>query len=193
MLRRGHMNPTSPQPSAAADEGHPGQMQQPVPLDLDSLISPSGLPARFHILLEGLNIVKMNLFDLNGTTVWSSDVSTIGVTKRESPLFAKAAVGNPSSKLVQNHEVVHLDGVVRPIDVVETYVPLRKTRGGEILGVVELYRDLDADVAIQVDDTKSTVLQTTVGAMGAIPGPLGLHSNGRCKNLPVPQARNGCG
>ena len=164
MLRRGDMMATS----AAADESHPGQMRQPVPLDLNSLISPSGLPARFHALLEGLNIVKMNLFDLNGTTVWSSDVSTIGVTKRESPLFAKAAVGNPSSKLVQNHEVVHLDGVVRPIDVVETYVPLRKTRGGEILGVVELYRDLDADVAVQVDDTKSTVLRTTVGAMGGL-------------------------
>ena len=61
-----------------------------------------------------------------------------------------------------------MDGVVRPIDVVETYVPLRRTRGGEILGVMELYRDLNVDVAVQVDDTKSTVLWTTVGAMGGL-------------------------
>ena len=115
-----------------------------------------------------MSIVKLNLFDLNGTTVWSSDPNTIGITKRESPLFAKAAVGETSSKLAIEHDVVHLDGVARRIDIVETYVPLRETRGGKIIGVMELYRDIAGDVSLQVDDTKSVVLWTTLATMGGL-------------------------
>ena len=168
MMRRDHGTDAISLPGHDDDTGRSEGMQQTVPLNLDTLIGPQGLPVHFPTLLEGLNIVKLNVFDLNGTTVWSTDPSTIGITKRENPLYAQAAVGIPSSHLIQDHEVVHLDGVVRPIDVVETYVPLRRTRGGEILGVMELYRDLNVDVAVQVDDTKSTVLWTTVGAMGGL-------------------------
>ena len=83
-------------------------------------------------------------------------------------MFGKAATGEASSKLAKDHAVVHLDGVPRPIDVVETYVPLRATREGQIIGVMELYRDIAEDVAVQVDDTKSMVLWTTIAAMGAL-------------------------
>ena len=117
-------------------------VREPMPLTLEFLASPEGLPSSFPFLLEGLNIVKLNLFDLNGVTVWSTDPSTIGVTKRESPLYRKAVTGGHSSKLATDHDVVHLDGVSRPIDVVETYVPLRETPHGEIIGVMELYRDI---------------------------------------------------
>ena len=61
-----------------------------------------------------------------------------------------------------------MDGVVRSIDVVETYVPLRATREGQIIGVMELYRDIANDVAVQVDDTKSMVLWTTIATMGTL-------------------------
>ena len=52
----------------------------------DYLAGPDGLTPLTPSLFDGLNIVKLNLFDLNGTTVWSSDPKTIGITKRESPL-----------------------------------------------------------------------------------------------------------
>ena len=126
------------------------QMQSPLPLDLDSVADPQGLPAIYSQLVEGLSIVKLNVFDLNGTTVWSTDSKTIGVTKRESPLFGKASAGEISSKLVKAHDVVHLDGVVRRIDVVETYLPLRATRAGETIGAIELYRDVTDDLILQV-------------------------------------------
>jgi len=166
MMRSGHtmgaMTVTGGDMSAA------GPMQRSASLNLESLIGPDGLPARYRDLVEGLNIVKLSVFDLNGTAAWSSDPSTIGVTKRESDLFDSAAAGEPASKLVTQHEVVHLDGVARSIDVVETYVPLQATRGGGIIGVMELKRDLNDDVSLQVDDTKATILTTTVGAMAGL-------------------------
>ena len=74
--------------------------------------------------LEGFNIVKLNLFDLDGKTVWSSDPGTLGITKRESPGYQEAVAGGAYSKLAKRHKVVDLEGVPRRIDIVETYVPL---------------------------------------------------------------------
>ena len=165
MMRR-HNSMHSMSPGGTATDTKP--MGQPMMLTLESLTGPEGLDSTFPMLVEGLSLVKLNLFDLNGTTVWSTDPATIGVTKRESPLFGKAATGESSSNLVNDHEVVYLDGVVRSIDVVETYVPLRATRGGQVIGVMELYRDIADDVAVQVDDTKSMVLWTTLATMGAL-------------------------
>lgn len=73
-----------------------------------------------------------------------------------------------SSKLAKNQDVVHLDGVIRNIDVVETYLPLRETREGKIIGVMEVYRDIADDVALQVQDSKATVLRTTIATMGGL-------------------------
>ena len=47
-------------------------------------------------------------------------------------------------------------------------MPLRETPSGEIIGVMQIYRDVAHDVAFQVDDAKSVVLWTTTGAMGGL-------------------------
>ena len=162
----------SGQPVAPADGTHGSNVNEDpgraLPLTLGFLTGPAGLSRFFPTLAEGLNVVKFNLFDLNGTTVWSTDPGTIGITKRESPLFGKAVAGEMSSKLVKHHDVVHLDGVTRAVDVVETYLPLREARAGKIIGAIELYRDVDIDVALQVGDAKSAVLWTTVATMGGL-------------------------
>ena len=163
MMRRNLSMAGATNDGAERDHTH-----HPVPLSLESATGPHGLPTTYPQLVEGLNIVKLNVFDLNGTTVWSTDSNTVGVTKRESTLLGKAFGGDTSSKLVKNLDVVHLDGVERNIDVVETYMPLRETRGGRIIGAMELYRDIAEDVTLQVNDAKSMVLWTTVGTMGGL-------------------------
>ena len=168
MLRRQDATDMTSAAGTAKDGQSMQSMQSPKSLTLEFLTGPEGLDKTFPHLVEGLSMVKMNIFDLNGTTVWSTDSRTIGITKRESPLFAKGVVGETSSKLVKNHKVVHLDGVSRPIDVVETYLPLRDARGGNVIGVMEIYRDVSQDVAIQVDDAKGAFLRTTVATMGGL-------------------------
>ena len=143
MIRRGHgMSGMAPTNGEAMQTMH-----EPMQLTLQYLTSPEGLDSHYRMLVEGLNIVKINAFDLNGTTVWSTDPGTIGITKRESPLYRAAATGGISSKLAEDHDIVQLDGVIRNIDVVETYLPLRETREGKIIGVMEIYRDIANDVA----------------------------------------------
>ena len=166
MLRGGHSMQVQSSTGSPTDSIAMQKMQQTMNLTLES--AARQLPDSFSGLVEGLNVVKFSLFDLDGNTVWSTDPATIGISKRESALFGKAVAGGISSKLVNDHEVVHLDGVSRPIDVVETYLPLRDTPSGEIIGALELYRDVGNDVAIQVEEAKSTVLWTTVATMGGL-------------------------
>ena len=176
MMRRGHSMRGMPTPNGKAIQDIP----QPRPLSLEYLTSPEGLSGSYQMLVEGLSIVKLNLFDLNGTTVWSTDSKTIGITKRESPLFRKAVTGKHSSKLVEDHEIVHLDGVTRRIDAVETYLPVLATREGEIIGVMEVYRDVAGDVALQVVDAKATVSDHG----WAVSCSHGLHGGGRRHHIP---------
>jgi PAS domain S-box-containing protein len=138
------------------------------PMTLESLAGPKGIPGNFPHLIEGLNIVKFNLFNLAGKTVWSTDPPTLGVSKQESPLFRKAAAGGIASKLARQHEVVHLDGVHRRIDVVETYVPIRVIPSGQITGVMEIYRDVTDDVSTMIQARKWMIIWATLVPMSGL-------------------------
>ena len=143
-------------------------MQQSSSMTMEFLASPEGLPSNYPMLVEGLNIVKFSLFDLNGRTLWSTDPGDVGVSKRESPLYQKTVSGGFYSELATTHELTDLSGVRRRFDVVETYLPVRETPRGQIIGVMAFYRDVSGDVAIQVSDAKATVLRTTVSTMGGL-------------------------
>ena len=162
--------PQMPIPSPEeTDDGRPTeQSRRPDVLTLDFLAGPDGLSRSLPALVEGLNIVKINLFDLRGKTVWSTDPATLGITKGESPLYQAAVSGGIGSKLAKKHDIVDLDGVPRRIDLVETYMPLMESPSGRLIGVMEIYRDVTDDFSIQVLDTKATVLRTTVATMAGL-------------------------
>ena len=55
----------------------------PAPLTLESIAGPSGLSTMMPDLVDGLNIVKLNVFNLDGDAVWSTDPETGAITDRE--------------------------------------------------------------------------------------------------------------
>ena len=61
MMRREQSSQGLPFPN---DSTIPG-MQHPKPLNLEFLTSSKDLSSRFPALVEGLNVIKLNLFDLN--------------------------------------------------------------------------------------------------------------------------------
>ena len=86
----------------------------------------------------------------------------------KSNLFQEASTGRVSSELVEDLNVAHLDGAIKRIDVMETYVPLIERSTGNTIGVLEVYRDVTLDVAAHIDDVRGTVQWTTVGVMGGL-------------------------
>lgn len=137
-------------------------------MTLDQVIAPEGLPSYYQHLVDGLTIAQFNVLNLRGEVVWSTNPAVIGVVNHGSPLFQGALAGNPTSKMERNKTLTDISGTTRELDVVETYVPLRQGPDGEIIGVIELYRDVTEDVSVLVSDTRSTVLWTTLATMGAL-------------------------
>lgn len=112
------------------------------PSGFDSLLDPDGTAGEVPRLLGAFNIVKLNIFDLTGKTVWSTDSENMGLTYSKSNLFQEASTGRVSSELVEDLNVAHLDGAIKRIDVMETYVPLIERSTGNTIGVLEVYRDV---------------------------------------------------
>ena len=169
MILTGQHPASSMASSKDADLGSAMQdMGPPQALTLGLLIGPSGLANNFSALVEGLNVVKVNLLDLEGGLVWSTDPKATGLTEGEGPKYRKAMSGEVSSELARARKVTHLDGTSRSIDVVETYLPLRDPTSHQIIGVMEIYRDVTPDVGMQIDDAKSAVLSTIVATMGGL-------------------------
>ena len=143
-------------------------MQQPKPLSLDGLSGPEGLPSTYQSLVAGMNIVSFNLLDPEGNVIWSDDLRIVGRIKADSLQIRQAVNGAVNSKFVEDYEIVDQNGVSHRTDVVQTTLPLRDTTSGQIIGALEIYRDVAHDVAFQVDEAKSVVLWTTVGTMGGL-------------------------
>ena len=158
------MNPS--EPAGSSDKMQ--DMQMPGQLTLEFLAGPGGLPMTYPSLVEGLNIVQFDLLDLKGTVVWSTNPEAIGFFRLQTAEHQMAAAGEISSRLAEGFKVFDRFGGSYRADVVATTLPLRETPSGDIIGVMELYRGVAHDVAIQVSDAKSVVLWTTVGTMGGL-------------------------
>jgi hypothetical protein len=168
--------PENPQPVAQvmASTGFttegipPSGIQQPLPSTLELLSNPERLSSAYAMLAGTLNIVNLTLFDLYGRSVWSSETAVIGIGDPERPKYLKAMSGAISSQLVEDQKVTDSGGVSRSVDVVETYLPLRDARSGQVVGVMKIDRDAASDVALQLDGIMSTLLGTTVATMGGL-------------------------
>ena len=164
------MDSTQDKPSAHVDGNTTKATQQPMARTLEFLAGPHGLSVNYHSLVQGLNIVQFLLLDMNGLTVWSTDSLNVDTTRPRTngPAYWSARRGEATSEFVPGKEITALDGARRKTDVVEAHLPLRDTTSGEVVGVVQLYRDVGDHVAIQVAAARSTVLTTTAATMGGL-------------------------
>ena len=138
------------------------------PLTLDLLIGPMGLPTRFADMVEGLGVVESSLFSPAGEIVWSTDPGAVGRQSQADLEVHDALAGTVSSKLVTQKKFVQPDGTIIIMDAVQTHVPLRESPTSPVVGVLEIYRDVGTNLGQLVDDTKSTVVWTTVAAMAGL-------------------------
>jgi signal transduction histidine kinase len=166
-MLRGTHDGTAAEPRVGT-AGSDDRLSPSTPLTLEGLASPQGLPGTHRSLVVGLNIAGIDLIDLNGTVVWSSDPAVTGTARAGSALFQTAALGQPASDLFAERVIVGLDGASRHIPVVETHLPVRATPAGESIGVLAIFRDVASDYAIQVADTRANILWITLGFMAIL-------------------------
>ena len=159
---------TQPSHGAAAmtDNHMIPAVQNSAGLDLDQVASE--LPGAFPSLVEGLKVVKAQLYDLEGDVVWSTFGGEPAMDKEGCPQFEAVLGGQVSSRLAYDLDLVDLNGQHGRFDVVRTCIPLEEVPGGPIVGVFEINRDVSSDVVAQIGEVKLTVLRTTVATMGGL-------------------------
>lgn len=91
------------------------------------------------------DVLKVKIYDLAGTTLYSSQTSQIGEDKSGNPGFQAAARGQTASELTHRGTFGAFDGELYQRDLVSTYVPVRVDERLE--AVLEIYSDRTASIA----------------------------------------------
>jgi len=110
--------------------------------------------------MQGLNVVKVKIYNLDGLTVFSTDPGQIGINNKHNPRFTLARIGKIASEIeLQNmrddkqNEIEH--------SVLSSYIPIRKAENMPVDAVFELYTDVTELVA-RLDETQK---QITLGVI----------------------------
>lgn len=119
-------------------------------------------------LVEKYSIVSLSLYDPDGQSVWSTDPTANRGIDQANPIFSVALAGSISSSFLQDKEVSDFGGARQSISVVQTYLPVRTVSSSDVSGVLEIERNVTADVPFLIDATKSSTLKVTGVSMGGL-------------------------
>jgi two-component system, sporulation sensor kinase E len=134
-------------------------------------------PAQLHAVddivkerMEGLRILTLNLFEPDGTIVYSTKPEYIGYRSLDNPGLQSALAGTPASLLKRAE--LERDPIRPGHDLLETYSPFRELdestgRGGQIIGVIELYQDA-RPITGKIQEGRRQILLETGAIMTAL-------------------------
>lgn len=103
------------------------------------------LSRRLASLLNGADIAKLKLYNLQGKVVYSTDPAQFGEDKSLNAGFASALNGKVFSELVHRDQFSTTEGERFDVDLVSSYVPI--LRDEKVLAVFELYQDVTRETA----------------------------------------------
>lgn len=90
--------------------------------------------------LADLSVVKIKVYNLSGTTVFSTELAQIGENKLDNAGYLAASRGEIASELTHRDTFSAFEQTIEDRDVFSSYVPIYS--GGEIVGVFEVYDDV---------------------------------------------------
>jgi len=93
-------------------------------------------------ITEGLPILRVNLYQMDGTLTYSSDKELIDVQHEDNPRFQRAKLGHVVSSFRRPIDVDPEEAPDASSGFVESYIPLRLGPDNSIHGVFEVYADI---------------------------------------------------
>src|SRR5688572_7226082 len=118
-------------------------------------------------LADGLPVVKVKIYDLNGLTVFSTDARQIGENKVSNPGYQRARDGYPASNLTYRERFDAWEGELAERHILATYVPVHVYEAAPVEAVLEVYTDVTELVA-RMERSQWTILAAVLGGMAAV-------------------------
>ncbi|MBX3611405.1 MAG: HAMP domain-containing histidine kinase [Hydrogenophaga sp.] len=110
---------------------------------IKSLPAFADLNRRVHETMQASTVFKVKLYDLYGTTIYSTDDEQIGEDKSGSPgWLAAAREGRSVSELSYRDNFSELQGTVMGRDLIASYLPLLDPITARVIAVFEIYADV---------------------------------------------------
>ncbi len=106
--------------------------------------------------LNGLSVIKIKVYDLNGLTVFSTEKAQIGDSKLDNAGYLAARDGETASELTFRDSFSAFEQTIEDRNVFSSYVPIYGA-SGEIEGVFEVYDDVTPLVQ-QIEQTQRTII-----------------------------------
>lgn len=105
--------------------------------------------------MDGLSIIKIKVYNLDGLTVFSTEAAQIGQDKSDNVGYLSARSGQVATELTHRDTFSAFEGTIEDRDVISSYVPI--IRGGEIKGVFEVYDDV-TPLLQRIESTQTHVI-----------------------------------
>ena len=99
--------------------------------------------------MGGLRVVKVKVYNLQGTTVFSTDARQIGEDQSGNARFLHARDGTVVSDISYRDRFDAFDGVISGRNLISSYIPVRRDSQSPVEGVFEVYSDVTELVAEQ--------------------------------------------
>ncbi|NEO28133.1 MAG: hypothetical protein F6K03_14955, partial [Kamptonema sp. SIO4C4] len=90
--------------------------------------------------ITGISITKVKIFNLEGRTVFSTELAQIGADKSQSSGFQAAKSGFIITQL--DHKNINLAKSLKRRNLLSSYIPLNDPQSEQIKGVLEIYSDV---------------------------------------------------
>jgi diguanylate cyclase (GGDEF)-like protein len=92
--------------------------------------------------MYGLSVVKVKIYDLNGRTVFSTDLNQIGEDKSSNDGFISAKAGSPVSEITFRNQFAAFEKEINERNLISTYIAIRTDDTKAPEGVFEVYSDV---------------------------------------------------
>jgi diguanylate cyclase (GGDEF)-like protein len=149
---------------------HAGFVKRAASLDRATLAGRpeiASLEDELRRLSDGLPVVKVKIYDLNGLTVFSTDARQIGEDKVSNPGYQRARDGYPASNLTYRERFDAWEGELAERHILATYVPVHVYEAAPVEAVLEVYTDVTELVA-RMERSQWTILAAVLGGMAAV-------------------------
>ncbi len=117
--------------------------------------------------MNGLNVVKVKIYNLDGLTAFSTDPKQIGEDKSANAGFLQAKAGEPASEITFRNRFDAFEQEIVDRNLVSSYVPIRKSESSPVEGVMEVYSDVTEFVA-RLERTQWEIVGSVLGSLSLL-------------------------